>query len=356
MKTLMKMAVILSLAVSSAWSAQRSSFAGDAVGVREITVPSQERHRDITATVWYPAKVGGRPVMLGESRYFTGTPAMENADISPRRYPLILLSHGAGLAGTPSALSWFAVPLARHGFIVAAPMHPGNGGANKSASETMKMWLRPKDISSTLDAIDNATFFHEHLEPENVGMVGLSMGGGTALALGGARFSPERLASYCDTQDTNPSLCEWVNLSGVNLHDMDLTPAARDGRDTRIRAIMAIDPAPVDVFSTSSFSRISAPISILNLGRPSELPLTLRADTVAQAIPGALYSTIENASHYSMFPECKPGALSSAEAKEIGDPICSDGRGRSRAIIHAELVSRTVRFFNETLKAGRSVK
>ncbi|WP_095200476.1 alpha/beta hydrolase family protein [Mesorhizobium carmichaelinearum] len=327
--------------------------AGDTVGVRHFLAPSRERGTDLDVTVWYPAQPGGEAVNLGDSELFVGTSAMRDAPISGGKFPLILLSHGAGLAGTPQALSWIATPLARQGFVVAAPTHPGNGGKNRSAAETMKLWLRPADLAATLDAIGKDTFFGAHLEQGKVGVLGLSMGGNTALAIAGARVDPKLLAAYCDTDALNASLCQWIRQSGVDLHAMDLQPAGRDNTDDRIRFAMAIDPAPVDVLDAKSFAEIKIPLAIFNLGRPGKIPATADASGIAKAIANASYATIEDASHYSMFGACKPGAAEIIASEEIGDPLCDDGAGRSRGEIHAQLIDMTVVAFSRALKAGQ---
>ncbi|MBW9063431.1 dienelactone hydrolase [Rhizobium herbae] len=325
--------------------------AKDNVGVRQIVARSTERGSNLDVTVWYPAQLGGEQVMLGESIFFVGTPAWRDAPILEGKFPLVLLSHGAGLAGSPQALSWIATPLAQQGFVVAAPMHPGNSGRNRSAAETMKIWLRPGDLTETLDAMERDSFFQEHLEQGNVGALGLSMGGGTALAIAGARINPNLLAGYCDTDALNASLCEWVRQSGADLHAMNLQSAGRDNEDKRIRFAMAIDPAPIDVFEFKSFSGISIPIELINLGRPNQIPPTLQASEVAKSIPTASYTTIRDASHYSMFAECNPGASQIAESERIGDPICMDGGGRSRSELHAQLIDMVIAAFNRVLKA-----
>ena len=351
MKRLIKIATMF-CSISAVLMVHHSATASEFAGVRQIAVPSKERGSDLAVTVWYPADAGGEPVTLGESIFFAGTGAMLDAPISRGKYPLILLSHGAGLGGTPQAMSWIATPLAKQGFIVAAPTHPGNTGANRSAEETMKLWLRPADISATLDAVEKLPVFENSLEPARVGVLGLSMGGGTALALAGARIDPVRLAGYCDTGARNPSLCGWVRQSGVDLHAMDMKQAGRNNEDKRIRFAMAIDPAPVDVFRASTFSEVSIPVEIVNLGRPEDIPPTALASEIAKAIPQGKYSTIEDASHYSMFGACKPGAAEIAEAEQIGDPICSDGGGQSRLEIHKRLLDMATEAFERALKAG----
>jgi predicted dienelactone hydrolase len=106
----MKLWIMLCAAAMSAAILRQPADAEDGVGVRQIAAPSQARGRDLDVTVWYPAQVGGAPIVLGESAFFQGTPALRDAPISNGRFPLILLSHGAGLAGNPQAISWIATP------------------------------------------------------------------------------------------------------------------------------------------------------------------------------------------------------------------------------------------------------
>jgi len=348
----MKVWILLFAAVFAAAVLRQPAAAEDGVGVRQIAAPSAARGGNLDVTVWYPAKAGGMPVVLGESLFFQGTPAWHDAPIANGRFPLILLSHGAGLAGSPQAVSWIAASLAGQGFVVAAPTHPGNSGQNRSAAETLKIWLRPGDLSETLDAMEKDPFFSAHLERGKIGALGLSMGGGTVLALAGARIEPKRLAGYCDTDAMNPSLCAWVRQSGVDLHALVPQSAGRDNSDSRIGFAMAIDPAPMDVFDSKSFSGISLPVALVNLGRPGKIPVTTQASEAARDIPSASYTVIEDASHFSMFAACRPDAAERALSEEIGDPICADGDGRSRAEIHTQLIDLTTAAFSRALKTA----
>lgn len=351
MKLLNRVSAMFCAIACSALALHQPAVASDAVGVRQIAAPSKERGINLDVTVWYPASPGGTPVTLGESVFFTGTAAMLDAPVADGRFPLVLLSHGAGLAGNAQALSWIATPLARQGFVVAAPAHPGNSGPGRSAAETMKLWLRPADLTATLDALEHAPLLGDHVQRDRAGVLGLSMGGGTALAIAGARIDPERLASYCDTDALNPSLCGWVRLSGTDLHAVDMRAAGRDNADRRLRFAMAIDPAPVDVFDIDSLAGIAIPIALVNLGRKDAIPPTANASGIAKAVPRAAYSTINDASHFSMFAQCKPGAAEIAEREQIGDRICADGSGRPRGEIHAQLIDMVTAAFGRALKA-----
>ena len=126
----MKVCTSLCIVAAAMAMTLHPAHANDSVGVRQIAAPSKERGANLDVTVWYPAQSGGEKVVLGESVFFEGTPAMLDAPISNGRFPLILLSHGAGLAGNPQAISWIAAPLAKQGFVVAAPAHPGTSGKN----------------------------------------------------------------------------------------------------------------------------------------------------------------------------------------------------------------------------------
>lgn len=321
-----------------------------AVGVQQIVVPAQERQTDLDVTIWYPALAGGEAVTLGENVFFEGTQAMRHAQVATGPFPLIVLSHGAGLGGRAEAMSWLATGLVRRGFIVAAPTHPGNTGPKRSAAQTMKLWLRPSDLSETLDAMTRSDTLQPHVDLGRIGVVGLSMGGNTALSLAGARLAPERLARYCDTNDLNASLCDWVRLSGVDLHMMDKQAAGRDNRDPRVRFVMAIDPVPSDVFATASFSSISVPVALINFGKPGDIPITAQAAPIADAIPNASYEVMEDASHFSMFGLCKPGAAEIALEERIEEPICEDGTGPARDAIHQRLIDRVEAAFHRAFQ------
>lgn len=306
-------------------------------GVRQITIPSSERGADLDVTIWYPAGPGGTPVLLGETPFFEGASFQKDAPSAPGRFPLIVMSHGAGLAGRAEAMGWMAKPLAAAGFVVAAPTHPGNTGPDRSAAETMKLWLRPSDLSETLDTLETAEAFAEHVDFDRIGVLGLSMGGNTALAIAGARIDPDLLASSCDSEAGTSSLCDWIRVSGVDLHAMDMGAAGRSNADPRVRWVMAIDPALVDVFARQTFADIAVPVALVNLGPPETMPDTMRASEIAEAIPNATYQIVEDASHMSMFGLCKPDAEALAAQNGIKEAICEDGGGRPREAIHGQL-------------------
>jgi len=344
----MKFSTILCAAVIFSLPMTQIAKADDIVGVRQILAPSKERGVNLDVTVWYPAHAGGEQVLLGDNRFFIGTHARRDAPIIEGRHPLILLSHGAG--GHAPALGWIAAPLAQQGFIVAAPNHPGSTSEDESAADTFKFWLRPADLTETLNALEKEPFLQNHLDADRVGALGFSAGGYTALAMAGVRMNPQLLAAYCDTDIRNPYMCRWARKSGVDLHTMDLQLVGRDNSDKRFKSIVAVDPGPSDTFATESYENITVPVDLINLGRAGEFPPTLDASQIAKILNATdHYATIEDAVHETFLAECKPGAAEGLKREKL-PPLCDDGGGRSRSEIHAQLIDMIVQAFNRTLK------
>ena len=336
-------AAILSLTV------MQIAKADDAVGVRQILAPSKERGVDLDVTVWYPAQAGGEQVLLGDNRFFIGTWARHDAPIAEGKHSLIVLSHGAG--GHAPAHGWIAVPLAQQGYIVAAPNHPGSTSEDKSAAETFKFWLRPADLTETLNELEKVAFLQNHLDANRVGALGFSAGGYTALAVAGVLMNPQLLAGYCDTDIRNPYMCAWARKAGVDLHAMNLQLAGRNNSDKRFKAVVSVDPGPTDTFAPQSYANVKVPVDLINLGRTGEVPPTLEASQIAKAITGSHYTTIEDAVHESFLAECKEGAPEALKRAEL-PPLCDDSGGRSRGAIHAQLIDMITKAFNRTLKDG----
>ncbi|HMF68452.1 MAG TPA: alpha/beta fold hydrolase, partial [Phyllobacterium sp.] len=301
----------------------------------------------LDVTVWYPAQAGGEQVLLGDNRFFIGTHARSDAPIVEGRHPLIVLSHGAG--GHAPAMGWIAAPLAQQGFIVAAPNHPGSTSEDESAADTFKFWLRPADLTATLNTLEKEAFLEKHLDMDRVGALGFSAGGYTALAVAGVLMNPQLLAAYCDTTQRNPYMCRWAKRSGVDLHTMDLQPAGRDNSDKRIRSVVAIDPGLTDIMTPRSVANVSIPVDLINLGRSDEIMPTLQASEIAKTIKDARYTTVDDAVHESFLAECKTDAIEGLKREKL-PPLCDDGGGRSRSEIHAQLIDMIVQAFNRTLK------
>jgi predicted dienelactone hydrolase len=317
--------------------------AADPVGVRTLSVPAPERGVNLGVTLWYPALEDGMPLLFGDNPVFRGTQARQGASLMEGRFPLVVLSHGLG--GSALSFSWIASSLAAQGFIVAAPNHPGSTTGDISPAEAIKIWHRPSDMSALLTTLTTHPDLAQRIDDKKIGVLGFSLGGQTALALAGARTDLGAYGQYCRNNKEPDSECPWFLKGGVDFSSVDAALFSRSGRDVRLKVVIAVDPGFAQAFTLASLNDISVPVHIINLGQRGRIPLKVSASHLVATIPGAEYSTVPDATHFSFSNECKPNA--SAMLKDDGEdlPICEDGGGRSRSDIHADLARLIVTTF-----------
>ena len=99
---------------------------------------------------------------------------------------MLMLSHGN--TGTPLALHDLATSLARKGFVVVAVMHPGDNSKDHSRLGTLSnLYGRPIQISEAITATLGDPMLSPFVNADQVGVIGYSAGGETALILSGAQ-------------------------------------------------------------------------------------------------------------------------------------------------------------------------
>lgn len=145
-----------------------------------VVNPSQLRVLD--TVIWYPAAASAGPI---DPTYN----AVVNAplDNAAAPYPLLMFSHGS--CGVPTQSNFLLPMVASHGFIVAAPPHPGNTlldfpGCNTAQAQINSALERPQDILFVLNALlaadtDQTSPFFGAIDANRLGMSGHSFGGFT---------------------------------------------------------------------------------------------------------------------------------------------------------------------------------
>lgn len=341
-------------------AAATTLHAADPVGVRKISVVTQDYPRALAVTVWYPSKGDGQTTAMDFGRVFEGGSAATDATIKGGRFPLVLLSHGSG--SRAEGMGWLAIKLAEAGYVVAAPNHPGTTSGDSTPAATPKIWERTQDISVLISALAADPRWQGSIDQKRIGMLGFSLGGSTAMELAGARGD---LSAYMDYCEKNPGMmdCAWfaggrgyaggeqVDVPPLNLADVDRTRFEQQNSDARITSIIAVDPGLATTFRKDSLKAIDVPVTLINLGGVGHVPLAILSDQPAKDIPGASYLQVEGADHFSFLPICKPGASEILKSVGERDPICED-TARPRADIHAELSRLIVAAFDRTLQAG----
>lgn len=136
------------------------------------------QNRVIEARVWYPAADAPPPGTTVET-----TP--REVPAAAGRFPVLLQSHGFGTPGFATVVSDpRGYHFARHGYVVAAPYHPGDD----LAVFPQALAARPVDLRLLLDRLlEDATVpavLRGHLDADRVGAFGQSLGGITVTATG----------------------------------------------------------------------------------------------------------------------------------------------------------------------------
>ena len=323
-----------------------TAHAGE-VGVMNFTFDAPQRDRLVQALVWYPAMTGGHIEYVGDNAVFKGAVANRDALPDGVKHPLIIFSHGSG--GNAAGLGWISERLAAEGYVVIAANHQGSTSGDSRPETNVKIWQPPQDMSAMLDAIFASPALQRIVDVNNVTAIGFSMGGHAVLALAGTTAKVDAFAKFCDDHKDSPN-CIWFDRGNdlikghVDLHKLDPRQFESSYVDKRVGRVIAIDPGVAQALDSKSLGAVSVPTLLINLGEGEAIPLGVRADQIAKAIPHARYETIAGANHFSFLPECK--ALGWAYVMMEGDdPVCTQS-ARSRSDIHDEIADKITAFLN----------
>jgi predicted dienelactone hydrolase len=232
--------------------------------------------------------------------------------------PLIVISHGLG--SDRRTFIYLAEHLASHGFAVAVVEHLGSNsrqmkalivGAASEATTPSEFVDRPLDIKFLLDELTRRAAGDPALAAINlqqVGVLGQSFGGYTALALAGAPINFNRLQEKCtpaaQVSTFNLSLLLQCQAGVLPVKDYNLA-------DGRVRSVLAINPVDSTIFGPESLMQVTVPTLII----------AGNADTVAPAVseqirpftwlpgPEKYLALVDRSTHFSFLndPPGQPG-------------------------------------------------
>jgi predicted dienelactone hydrolase len=307
------------------------SFTPPGYHVTEIAVPGREY--PVRLHLWYPTNSDATTVLVGQNGLFFGEHVRLDAPPVPGSVPVVVLSHGSG--GNAERLGWLAGHLASQGMIVAAPDHPGTTSGDSDPFRTPLVWERIADLKAALDLLETAPPLGLRPDMARVASLGFSLGGYTALGLGGVRVGRDAFIAHCAAKPQAAD-CAWMIAAGVDFTAVDAARYDSDHGDPRVTATVAIDPALVSAVEMGGLAALTDPFLIINLGTADALPDGLDASGLAAALPGAEYLAVPGAAHFSFLAECSVlGVIVIGLAGE--DNICSDRGLRDRGVIHEEL-------------------
>ncbi len=309
-------------------------------GYRHYKWHDETRQRAVWVDVWYPAKEGSKEQTI--SYGLGGGSVAYNDKLSPRGapFPVVVLSHGA--FGSARGYGWIAEYLARNGVIVLGVSHFGEswlyGSETVDRSAVLRLWVRPIDCTFALDQLVQHEDFREYVDTSRIGAVGHSSGGNTAIVLAGAVFDPAAMGSYCTSDAARGDRgCQYAR----ELEEMPPMPpeASASYRDSRVRAVVAMDPAVGPGYSAESLARVSIPVLVIGSEDNDFLPFEHHAGRYAGLMPHAsLIKLSRGEGHFVYLNVC----TSSMTAN--GVPLCTDREGVNREDVHAELAPRILEF------------
>lgn len=265
--------------------------------------------------------------------------------------PLIVISHGLG--SNPYTLHYLSEHLASHGFAVAAIEHPKTNSrdyatflANLAKGEQFDEAVqRPIDVKYVLDALEYTTKtdprWRDRLNPEQVGLIGQSLGGYTVLALAGAQINvnPECLIPEAEVISFNVSQMLQCRFSFLASPNINLS-------DRRVKAVLALNPLGGSMLlGKEGMQNIKVPIAIFSGGN----------DLLTPAIPEQIFPFVwSTSSHKYLVAFPKGTHFSFLERSESGVLIIPKALfGEPPEVTHPYAKAISLAFF-ETYLNNRS--
>jgi predicted dienelactone hydrolase len=243
--------------------------------------------------------------------------------------PLVIISHG--LNSDRESYAYLAQHLASYGFAVAVPEHPGSNkqqlqalleGRGREVAEPSEFLDRPLDIQFLLDELERLAKTDERFQGKldfgQVGIIGQSFGGYTALALAGAPLSFNMLLQSCSRElDTTLNISLALQCQALRL------PADRyQLADSRIKAAIAINPITSGVFGPESLAQIKVPVMMMAGGRDivaPALPEQIQPFAQLKALQRYLV-LIENSNHFSTIAPARSETEALPQLKGLEGP------------------------------------
>jgi predicted dienelactone hydrolase len=149
-------------------------------GSRQFLIPADGAAAPLEALLHYPCGQPSAPTRFGPYELDVSV----DAPPAPGRFPLVLISHGSG--GSPLLYRSLSLALARQGYFVALPKHPGNSLGDDDLATTLEnLRNRPRQLLRLLDGLRADAVLGAAIADEPVTAIGHSLGGYTVLCLAG---------------------------------------------------------------------------------------------------------------------------------------------------------------------------
>lgn len=331
---MMRLGAVLLLCLLGGVNSVHAAPAGHhwSVGFHQMSMRDPLDLQPMRAIAFYPSSAREHVSTLEGYEVEAG----EDARVAIGRFPLLMLSHGN--TGTPLALHDLATSLARKGFVVVAVIHPGDNSMDHSRLGTLSnLYGRPVQISEAITATLGDTLLAPFVNADQVGVIGYSAGGETALILSGATPDLERLRRYCQERPDDHDAC---NTRGELIADRDdLQPVA----DPRVRALLLMAPLSLK-FGRHTLADVHVPVLLYSGDGDKLVAFDKNAAALARKLPIAPdFRLLAGAGHFVFMAPCNEEQIVAMPA------LCTDADGVDRKDIHRTMITEAGRFFAHAL-------
>ncbi len=320
------------------------------IGQKSITLVDNSRNRPLLTEIWYPThdKITPSQSKTNNRALFKPIKTIPDATIIPRKFPLLLVSHGTG--GNRFSLTWFIENMVKEGYMVVSIDHYGNSTFNKIPREFVKWWERAIDIKYVLNEVLSNNTFKPYIDITKIGGVGFSLGGYTNIALAGGYV--DRNADTVNAAENTPALPpefpetdEVIDFENDSLIVASYKTYKDQVKDERIKAFFVMAPAiGFGFYSPEQTKEIAAPIFIVAGKGDTNTPIAANAENYHKLIKNSeLHLFNEFVNHYIFLNE------GTAFGKEVIPNLTIDHPTVVRKEIHKKTAALAIDFFKKHL-------
>ena len=286
--------------------------------------------------LWYPTDATPRPTTMLGLVLMSVAP---DAPVAGQGLPLVVISHGNG--GGPASHVDLALSLANAGYVVAAPMHPGDNAADQSAAGSPALYSeRNAQVRATLDYLLSKWRSGHLIDPMRAGAYGFSAGAFTVLTAAGAKPDFGKIPTHCAAHPE--FICEVFRHHANPLLDAGgPLQAGEFAMDTRIRAAVLAAPGLGFTLDRDGLATVRIPIQLWSGELDRNVPYSTNAKLIREGLDSQVqFHAVPGAGHAAFLAPC---AL-------LGPPqLCRDEAPFDRKQFHADMNARVIAFFDEHL-------
>ncbi|WP_374673253.1 alpha/beta hydrolase family protein [Ideonella sp.] len=325
--------VLLLCGLLLAYVLSRAHYPARPVGFQAVAVSAPDGTR-FPVVLYYPTTARPWPTTLLGANLIS---VAKDGPVDGLGLPLVVISHGN--EGGPGSHVDLALALAEKGFVVAAPVHPGDNAADASAVGTTAWFTgRHRDMRATLDHVLGRWTGHGHIDAAKVGVFGFSAGGFTALTTVGARPDLGRIGAHC--AQAPELVCDLLTRARSPLMQAPASAGAWEG-DPRVKAAVVVAPGLGFTFAGEALAGVRVPVQLWTGAADRNVPTASNAAVVATGLgQRAELHEVPGAGHFTFLAPCGL----------FGPPmLCADGPGIEREKLHADMNAAVADFFARTL-------